>query len=122
MSKNEVLWSLGVFFDLNDHPPWAATSENALNTSLLLSRNCSQTLKQGTVAVTYDQPNFHLLMAYLGAIGHIMKSSGIEELFATVYAGNSIKDIMSGKKATPALSEGHGPDSFCCKLSYKNQT
>ena len=33
---------------------------------------------------------FHLLMSYLGSIGHIMSGSGLAELWETVYANNSV--------------------------------
>lgn len=157
MSKEEVLWSLGVFLRIENHPPWAgfmekhtrhrayevsqtlfmqfidlpATSVDALNTSMVVARENAEILKQGTTCITFDQPlhwkarkiiastdpsqfesvvvklgNFHLLMAYLGAIGHIMKCSGIEELFGTVYAGNFIKEMMTGKSYARAI-RGH---------------
>ncbi|KAF4531292.1 hypothetical protein B566_EDAN016861 [Ephemera danica] len=74
---------------------------------------------QNTAIVTFDQPlfykamdivsamqtecelknviirlgGFHFLMSFLGAIGYIMAGSGIEELFSTVYATNSVQHI-----------------------------
>ena len=38
---------------------------------------------------------FHTLMSYLGAIGKVMKGSGIEELFNDVYAENTVQHIIS---------------------------
>lgn len=34
---------------------------------------------------------FHLLMSYLGTIGYIMKGSGLEELWETVYGNDLLK-------------------------------
>ena len=39
---------------------------------------------------------FHLLMSFLGCIGHIMTGSGIEEIWKTVYAKNSLVHMLSG--------------------------
>ena len=77
---------------------------------------------QSTTMVTFDQPlyakacemvlaahqsspisclticlgGFHLLMSFLGAIGSIMAGSGLEELWETVYAKNSVPHMLSG--------------------------
>ncbi|KAE8742582.1 hypothetical protein FOCC_FOCC011876 [Frankliniella occidentalis] len=40
---------------------------------------------------------FHLLMSFLGAIGHIMDGSGLEDLWGQVYGPNTVKMMMSGK-------------------------
>ena len=40
---------------------------------------------------------FHLQMSFLGSIGHLMAGSGLQELLETVYAGNSVKHMLSGK-------------------------
>ena len=45
-------------------------------------------------------------MSYLGAIGKVMKGSGIEELFNDVYAENTVQHIISGKAVSRAL-RGH---------------
>ena len=42
-------------------------------------------------------------MSYLGAIGKVMKGSGIEELFNEVYAENTVEHIISGKAVSRAL-------------------
>lgn len=46
---------------------------------------------------------FHTLMAYLGAIGYIMRGSGLEDLWATVYAKNSIEEMLNGKAYKRAI-------------------
>ena len=49
--------------------------------------------------------DFHTLLSYLGAIGKVMKGSGIEELFNEVYAENTVQHIISGKTVSRALRE-----------------
>lgn len=39
---------------------------------------------------------FHLITSFLGSIGYIMAGSSIDDLFATVYAENTIKHLLSG--------------------------
>lgn len=46
---------------------------------------------------------FHLLMSFLGCIGSIMKGSGIEELWGTVYAKATIPHLMSGHAFSRSL-------------------
>ena len=46
---------------------------------------------------------FHILMSFLGSIGTLMKGCGIEDLFAEVYAENSISHIMSGKAISRSI-------------------
>ena len=77
-------------------------------------------------AVTFDQPlyikaaeivassqdldkviirlgGFHLLMSYIGSIGHIMDGSGLAELWETVYAKGSVIHMQSGHAFSHAL-------------------
>lgn len=49
---------------------------------------------------------FHLQMSFLGSIGHLMAGSGLQELLETIYAGNSVKHILSGKAVSRAI-RGH---------------
>ena len=49
---------------------------------------------------------FHVEMSFLGAIGHIMAGSGIEELFEVIYAKNTVSHILSGKAVARAV-RGH---------------
>ena len=46
---------------------------------------------------------FHTLMSFLGSIGNMMKGSGLEELFAEVYAENSVVHMFSGKAISRVL-------------------
>lgn len=48
----------------------------------------------GTVIVRLG--GFHLLMSYLGSIGNIMLGSGIEDLWALIYAPGSVGKMLSG--------------------------
>ena len=91
---------------------------STIYTSLLFAQvECK---KQGvnTCFVTFDQPlfhkasgivsasdelnnvvvrldGFHLLMSYMGAVGNIMSGSGLEELWATVYAKASVAHMTT---------------------------
>lgn len=49
---------------------------------------------------------FHKIMSYMGGIGFIMRGSGLEELFSTVYASNTVEHMMTGKAYSRAL-RGH---------------
>ena len=46
---------------------------------------------------------FHTLMSFLGSIGNMIKDFGLEELFAKVYAENSVVHMLSGKAISRAL-------------------
>ena len=81
-------------------------------------------LNVNTPCVTFDQPlwlkatgiindanlnivcrlgGFHTLMSFLGSVGNMMTGSGLEELFAEVYAEHSVIHMMSGKAFSRAL-------------------
>ncbi|KAK3923560.1 Tyrosine--tRNA ligase [Frankliniella fusca] len=63
-----------------------------------ISTGCPE-LKQVVVMLG----GFHLIMSYLGCICEIMSGSGLEDLFATVYAKNSVPQIMSGHSYARAM-------------------
>ncbi|GBP85751.1 hypothetical protein EVAR_97247_1 [Eumeta japonica] len=88
-------------------------------TSLLYAANHARCADQKTIFVTFDYPlymkalqilsncqvkklenvvarigGFHLLMSYFKAVGTIMEGSGLNELWNTVYATNSIDKMM----------------------------
>ena len=46
---------------------------------------------------------FHLLMSYLGSVGYIMSGTGIETLWETVYAGNTVIHKLTGHAYVRAL-------------------
>nr|CAH7764460.1 unnamed protein product [Callosobruchus chinensis] len=91
------------------------SDQTTLHSALLYAVQKSNECNQETIFVTFDLPfiveqsenpdfkrivvrlgGFHLLLSYLGAIGHIMEGSGLEDLWATVYAGESVKKLMTG--------------------------
>ena len=45
-------------------------------------------------------------MSFLGSMGHLMASSGLQELLEVVYAGNTATHMMTGKAASRAI-RGH---------------
>jgi hypothetical protein len=58
---------------------------------------------------------FHLLKSYLGCLGHIMKDSGLEELFQCVYPGSDTVDkIMTGGAYCKALRAHFLVDAALC--------
>lgn len=91
-------------------------------TSLICAVRKCEAVNQNTCFVTFDQPlymkarniianigpesdlrnvivrlgGFHLLMSFLGSIGYVMSESGLQDLFKTIYAENSIEKMMTG--------------------------
>lgn len=39
---------------------------------------------------------FHLLVSFMGAIGHIMQGSGMKEVLAEIYASKSLEKMLNG--------------------------
>ncbi|KAK3928234.1 Fat-like cadherin-related tumor suppressor-like protein [Frankliniella fusca] len=104
----------------------AATDPNAINTALRYAMKDADDRGQDDCFVTFDQPlymkamklvtadpalsgvqvrlgGFHLTMSYLGSIAHIMSGSGLEDVWAQVYAFNSIKHMVTGKAYSRAV-------------------
>ena len=50
--------------------------------------------------------SFHLMMSYLGCIGHLMNASGLREALELVYAENAVDYILNGKAYARAI-RGH---------------
>lgn len=101
----------------------APTNPSTIYTCLLNAAEEAEKFGQSKIMVTFDQPlyskacemvlaaspssplshiivrlgGFHLLMSFLGAIGTIMAGSGIEDLWETVYAKNSVVHMMTGR-------------------------
>jgi hypothetical protein len=86
----------------------------------------SSSMTKTNATVTFDQPlyakaddiveaspeldriivrlgGFHLAMSYMGSIGYIMRGSGIEDLWETVYASKSIEHMLTGHAYARAL-------------------
>ena len=100
------------------------TDENCIYSTLIFIIDQAKKLDILVPCITFDQPlwykaidiiaetglnivarlgGFHTVMSFLGSIGKMMKGSGIEELFAEVYAENSVEHIISGKAMSRAL-------------------
>ena len=98
--------------------------ESCIYSTLLFVTEQAKRMRVHVPCVTFDQPlwlkacgiieeagldivarldGFHTLMSYVGAIGKVMKGSGIEELFNEVYAENTVQQIISGKAVSRAL-------------------
>lgn len=104
-------------------------NDSTIYTALSFTASQCKELDQEIGFVTFDQPlyikavkivksadsssdisklvvrlgGFHLLMSFLGTIGHIMNGSGIEELYNTVYAKNTVVHMMSGHAYSRSL-------------------
>ena len=46
---------------------------------------------------------FHTEMNFLGCIGHLMDSSGLQEMLESIYAPNAVVHILSGKAIARAV-------------------
>jgi len=102
------------------------TDLSCIYTTLLFVRD--QAKKLNTVpSVTFDQPlyikavdiciaenlcvvcrlgGFHTLMNFLGAVGHVMKGSGLEEIMGLLYRTNTVGHVLSGKAFARSV-KGH---------------
>ncbi len=49
---------------------------------------------------------FHTEMSFLGSIGHLMDSSGLQERLESIYAPNAVVHMLSGKASARAV-RGH---------------
>jgi hypothetical protein len=107
---------------INNNP----SNPSTIYTALHYVANEASRLQQAKVFVTFDQPlchkayeillsspdlscievrlgGFHLLMSFLGAIGMIMGGSGLEDLWETIYARNTVTQMMNGKQYARTL-------------------
>lgn len=109
-----------------NQPPSHPTT---IYTALHYAQSQSESMAQNIVFVTYDQPlyfkaraivaesqkhgylkhvvvrlgGFHCLMSYLGAVGYIMSGAGLDSLWSTVYAPNSVKHMLTGHAYSRAM-------------------
>lgn len=79
-----------------DQPLWMKA------TTIIEAENPSSDLKR----IVLRLGAFHTQMSFLGTIGHIMMSSGLEDLLAVIYAPNSVMHMLSGK-AVARATRGH---------------
>jgi len=94
------------------------SDENCIYSTLLFVMNQAKKLGVGTPDITFDQQlyikavdvavkaaldvvirlgGFHLLMSFLGSIGHMMKGSGLEEVFGLIFGPNTVQHVLTGK-------------------------
>ncbi|GBP81140.1 hypothetical protein EVAR_88238_1 [Eumeta japonica] len=102
------------------HQP--ASNYNTIYTTLLCALENAKRYGHTVCIVTFDQPlyakareivsaapqgselskiiirlgGFHLLMSFMGAIGHIMQGSGMKEVLAEIYASKSLEKMLNG--------------------------
>ena len=69
---------------------------------LLLLKACG-IIEEAGLDIIARLGGFRTLRSYLGAIGKVIKGSGIKELFKNVYAENTVQLIISGKAISRAL-------------------
>ncbi|CAG4951420.1 unnamed protein product [Parnassius apollo] len=97
-----------------------ASNYNTIYTTLLCALENAKRYGHTVCIVTFDQPlyareivsaapegselskiiirlgGFHLLMSFMGAIGHIMQGSGMKEVLAEIYASKSLEKMFNG--------------------------
>ena len=104
-----------------------SSDPTCIYSTLLYVKEQATRLNIKSPCVTFDQPlwykalaiideknlnivcrlgGFHLLMSFLGSIGHLMAGSGVEELLQEIYTPNVIQHVLSGKAFAQAL-HGH---------------
>ena len=117
------------------------SSETCIYSTLLFIMGQVRKLGVEIPCVTFDQPlwlkaigilkeeqlpivcrlgGFHTLMSFLGSVGMLMKGSGIEDLFAELYAENSIPHIMYRKNIARSLRAHLSVQSALMKLLIQN--
>lgn len=100
-----------------------------LHSALIFAKKMAVEHSQDLCSVTFDQPlflkatdivesapadsplkrifvrlgGFHLLMSFLGSIGYIMSNSGLEDMWETVFARNSISSMLTGHSYASSL-------------------
>ncbi len=102
------------------------TNPNTIYSAMCFVQRLSEKYNLGMCPVTFDQPlyikaaeivqaspditricvrlrGFHLLMSYMGSIGFIMGGSGLDALWETVYAPNTVIHMMTGHAYARAL-------------------
>uniref|UniRef100_A0A1B0CSS6 Uncharacterized protein n=1 Tax=Lutzomyia longipalpis TaxID=7200 RepID=A0A1B0CSS6_LUTLO len=62
---------------------------------------------------------FHLLMSFIGAVGYVMTGSGIEDMWAQVYASNTIPHMITGHAYSRSLRAHFLGQMALAKLIFK---
>ena len=106
-----------------NHDP---NQHDTIFSALMYVQKLADKHKLGICPVTFDQPlyikaaeivqsseninkvvvrlgGFHLVMSYMGAIGHIMSGCGLQDQWETVHAQNSTKHMLTGHAYARAL-------------------
>ena len=123
------------------------TDVRAIYTAVMVAVDQCRARGQKTCFVTFDQPlywkavdmvassgpagelssvivrlgGFHMLMSYLGSIGKIMAGSGLEELWQTVYAHNSVSHMMTGHAYARSLRAHFLTQLALGVIAFRNQ-
>ena len=113
--------SMVTFLPIIDLNP---SDDSCIYSTLLFIMDQAKSLGILVPSVTFDQPlwlkatgivehekldivcrlgGFHTLSSFAGSLGHLMKGSGIEELFSQVYAEHTVTHMISGKAISRAL-------------------
>ncbi|CAB3252444.1 unnamed protein product [Arctia plantaginis] len=121
LTKNNQNFSTSqvIFLPFIDHP---ASNLDTIYTTLHSAINIAKSHQQKTCIITFDQPlyskaremvaasdansdlsktvvklgGFHMLMSFLGCIGHVMDGSGLKEALSKIYATNSVDKMLNG--------------------------
>ena len=59
--------------------------------------------QEGLSTIVLNLGAFHTDMSFLGAIGHIMQSSGLRQLLCLVYPDNTVSHMLTGKAVYRAM-------------------
>jgi len=46
---------------------------------------------------------FHTIVNFLGSLGHLMRGSGLEEVFSEIFGHNTVQHISTGKAYSRAM-------------------
>ena len=102
------------------------TNPNTIYSALCFAQKLCEQHGLGACPVTFDQPlyikaaeivesspdlslifvrlgGFHLLMSYMGSVGYIMAGTGLDSLWETVYASNTVVHTLTGHAYARAL-------------------
>lgn len=117
------------------------SDKTCLYSTLLFIEEQAKKLNIVTPCVTFDQPlwlkaievvnamkmnivcrlgGFHMLMSFLGSVGHVMMGSGIEQALITVYGENTIPHILSGKAYARAMRAHYLVESALMNVLLKH--
>ena len=70
-------------------------------------------IEEANLPIICRLEGFHMMMSFLGSVWNLMKGSGLEDLFAEVYAENTVSHIISGKAVSRAL---RAPPLICFNI------